>query len=63
MQVADFLWNELEPQGVAVQLTAKHMCMEMRGVKKHDTFTTTTKLIGIFKTDSSARQEFLNSIK
>tara|TARA_R110002126_G_scaffold35426_3_gene108976 strand:+ start:820 stop:1659 length:840 start_codon:yes stop_codon:yes gene_type:complete len=63
MQVAEFLWNELEPQGVAVQLTAKHMCMEMRGVKKHDTFTTTTKLIGIFKTDSSARQEFLNSIK
>ena len=63
MQVAEFLWNELEPQGVAVQLTAKHMCMEMRGVKKHDTFTTTTKLIGIFKTDASARQEFLNSIK
>lgn len=63
MQVADFLWNELEPKGVAVQLTAKHMCMEMRGVKKHDTHTTTTKLMGIFKEDASARQEFLNSIK
>jgi GTP cyclohydrolase I len=63
MQVADFLWKELEPRGVAVQLSAKHMCMEMRGVKKHDTYTTTTKLIGIFKTDSSARQEFLNAIK
>ena len=63
MQVAEFLWKELEPQGVAVQITAKHMCMEMRGVKKHDTYTTTTKLIGIFKTDASARQEFLNAIK
>tara|TARA_R100000935_G_scaffold25396_1_gene45237 strand:- start:1425 stop:2264 length:840 start_codon:yes stop_codon:yes gene_type:complete len=63
MQIAEFLWKELEPKGVAVQLTAKHMCMEMRGVKKHNTFTTTTKLIGLFKSDQSARQEFLNAIK
>lgn len=62
-QVAEFLWNELEPKGVAVQLTAKHMCMEMRGVKKHDTWTTTTKLLGVFKDDLNARNEFLNSIK
>jgi len=62
-QVAEFLWNELEPKGVAVQLTAKHMCMEMRGVKKHDTWTTTTKLLGYFKEDAEARNEFLNSIK
>ena len=63
MQVADFLWKELEPKGVAVQLTAKHLCMEMRGVKKHDTYTTTTKLLGCFKTQPSARNEFLNAIK
>jgi GTP cyclohydrolase I len=63
IQVAEFLWKELDPLGVAVQITAKHMCMEMRGVKKHDTHTTTTKLIGIFKEDASARNEFLNSIK
>ena len=62
-QVAEFLYNELDPKGVAVSLTAKHLCMEMRGVKKHNTYTTTTKLIGAFKTDQSARQEFLNSIK
>ncbi len=62
-QVAEFLWNELEPKGVAVQITAKHMCMEMRGVKKHDTWTTTTKLLGIFKEDFNARNEFLNTIK
>jgi len=62
-QVAEFLWNELEPKGVAVQLSAKHMCMEMRGVKKHDTYTTTTKLLGVFKDDQNVRNEFLNSIK
>jgi GTP cyclohydrolase I len=62
-QVAEFLWNELDPKGVAVQITAKHMCMEMRGVKKHDTHTTTTKLLGAFKDDINTKNEFLNSIK
>jgi len=37
--------------------------MEMRGVKKHNTHTTTTKLMGVFKSDQSARHEFLNAIK
>lgn len=63
MQVAEFLWKELHPKGVAVQITAKHMCMEMRGVKKHDTYTTTTKLLGVFKESASAKAEFLNAIK
>jgi len=62
-QVAEFLQEKLDPKGVAVVLTAKHMCMEMRGVKKHDTFTTTSKMIGYFKDDSKARQEFLEFIK
>ena len=39
------------------------MCMEMRGVKKHDTYTTTSKMMGVFKDDINARQEFLNLIK
>ena len=62
-QVAEFLVEKLKPRGVAVQLTAKHMCMEMRGVKKHNTWTTTTKLIGRFKEDNSVRMEFLNGIR
>ena len=62
-QVAEFLQKELEPKGVAVVLTAKHMCMEMRGVKKHDTHTTTSKMIGSFKNDLNCRNEFLNLIK
>ena len=44
-------------------LKAKHLCMEMRGVKKHNTFTTTSKMTGVFKTDLNARQEFLKLIK
>lgn len=62
-QVAEFLWKELQPKGVAVVLKAKHMCMEMRGVKKHDTNTTTSKMMGSFKEDYKARTEFLNLIK
>ena len=62
-QVAEFLWDTLEPKGVAVSLTAKHMCMEMRGVRKHNTWTTTSKLLGRFKDDTDTRNEFLNLIK
>lgn len=62
-QVAEYLEKELEPLGVAVILKASHMCMEMRGVKKHNTFTTTSKMTGVFKNDINARQEFLNLIK
>jgi len=62
-QVAEFLWDELKPKGVAVSLTAKHLCMEMRGVKKHNTHTTTNKLLGAFKDNATVRNEFLNSIK
>ena len=62
-QVAEYLEKELKPLGVAVVLKAQHLCMEMRGVKKHDTFTTTSKMTGVFKTDLNARQEFLNLIK
>ena len=58
-QVAEFLEKELEPLGIAVVLKAKHMCMEMRGVKKHNTWTTTSIMKGIFKEDSKARNEIM----
>jgi len=62
-QVADYLNDHLNPKGVAVVLEARHMCMEMRGVKKHDTYTKTSKMIGVFKEDDKARSEFMNLIK
>lgn len=61
-QVAERLWNELSPKGVAVSLKAQHLCMSMRGVRKHDTWTTTTKLVGVFHEDDKARAEFLRHI-
>jgi len=62
-QIAERLMYELEPLGVAVSMKAQHLCMCMRGVKKHDTWTTTSKMVGVFKTDLNARNEFLNLIK
>jgi GTP cyclohydrolase I len=62
-QIAERLQSELNPKGVAVHLRAQHLCMCMRGVKKHDTWTSTTKLIGAFKQDDKARAEFLNLIR
>lgn len=62
-QIAEKLQTELNPRGVAVHLKAQHLCMCMRGVKKHDTWTSTSKLIGLFKDDLNVRNEFLNLIK
>lgn len=62
-QIAARLQNELSPKGVAVSLKAQHLCMCMRGVKKHDTWTITNKLIGIFKDEHKVRDEFLSYIK
>lgn len=59
-QIAERLQAELDPIGVAVTLSARHFCMEMRGVRTHDVYTKTTKLIGAFKDKPEARQEFLN---
>jgi GTP cyclohydrolase I len=59
-QIAERLNKELNPKGVAVSLKSQHLCMCMRGVKKHDTWTVTSKLLGVFKEDEKARNEFLN---
>lgn len=58
-QVANRLQEELLPKGVAVMLSARHFCMEMRGVRTHDVSTVTTRLIGAFKEDDKARAEFM----
>lgn len=62
-QIAERLQKELNPLGVAVTLKAQHLCMCMRGVKKHDTWTMTSKMIGVFKDNLNARTEFLNLIQ
>lgn len=62
-QITERLMKELDPLGVAVVLKAQHLCMCMRGVKKHDTWTTTSKMVGLFKDDLNCRGEFMNLIK
>ena len=58
-QIADFIQEKLEPRGVAVSLSAQHLCMAMRGACKHDTWTTTSCMRGIFKEDQKCREEFM----
>jgi GTP cyclohydrolase I len=57
-QVASFLWQKLEPMGVMVVVEARHLCVEMRGVKKPGALTTTSALRGCFA-DRKVREEFL----
>jgi len=58
-QVAEFLWSTLRPQGVMVVIEARHLCIEMRGVKKAGAMTTTSALRGCFA-DRKVREEFLS---
>lgn len=62
-QIAHTLWQGLEPIGVAVQVRARHMCMESRGVRSIDTPTITQALLGVFKEDQAARMEFIELAK
>lgn len=57
-QIADFLQTGLHPQGVAVQVKASHMCMELRGVN-HTGLMTTSTLRGVFREDTTLREEFM----
>lgn len=57
-QIAEFLWSQLNPQGVMVVVEARHLCVEMRGVKKPGALTTTSALRGCFA-DRKVREEFL----
>ena len=61
-QIADFLQDFLEPQGVAVVVEAVHLCSMMRGVKKHDARMTTSAMHGAFRANLATRQEFLDNI-
>lgn len=61
-QIADALMEAVEPKGVAVVIQARHMCMEMRGVEKICSTTTSSALRGLFKRDEKTRMEFFSLI-
>lgn len=58
--VATDLFTHLAPLGVGVQIKARHMCMESRGVCQQGHHTVTTKLLGVFKDNPETRAEFLS---
>ena len=57
-QIKDCIQNTLKPKGVAVVIEAKHMCMQMRGIQKQNSVTTTSSFTGAFEKEST-RQEFI----
>ena len=62
-QIAESLMDCLEPNGVAVVVEAKHLCMMMRGVEKQNSVMKTSCLLGSFKEDARTRSEFLSLLK
>lgn len=61
-QIAEFLFEVLEPKGVAVVMDGVHMCSMMRGVRKHDSRMTTSAMLGAFRDDPRTRAEFMNHL-
>jgi GTP cyclohydrolase I len=61
-QVADFVQERLEPQGVGVVMEATHQCAVMRGVRKPGTVMTTSAVLGLFRTRDRTRSEFLDHL-
>lgn len=59
MQVADALQTSLDPLAVGVVIAAEHQCMTARGIRAQGSMTVTSSLRGLFRTNPSARREFL----
>ena len=62
MQIKDCIQQTLDPLGVMVVIEAQHMCMQMRGVEKQNSLTTTSDFTGFFQ-QAKTREEFMNLIK
>lgn len=63
VQIADFINQHLEPQGVAVVAEGVHLCGVMRGVKKANARMVTSAMRGVFREDSKTRGEFLAHVE
>lgn len=61
-QIKDCIQKTLNPMGVMVVIEAQHMCMQMRGVEKQNSTTTTSDFTGVFN-QAKTREEFINLIR
>lgn len=62
-QIADAMMDNLQPKGVGVWISARHMCVESRGVQNQNSETQTTALRGVFKTQDATRAEFMALVR
>ena len=62
LQIRECIQDTLKPLGVMVVVEAKHMCMQMRGVEKQNSITTTSEFSGAFN-QAKTRQEFMNLLR
>ena len=62
-EIKDCIQTALKPKGVAVVIEAQHLCMQMRGVQKQHSSTTTSAFSGIFLKDEKTRSEFMTLIQ
>lgn len=63
LEIRDCIQETLKPKGVAVVMECCHMCMQMRGVQKQNSVTTTSAFTGIFMNNEATRKEFINLIQ
>ena len=61
-EIAQCIWDNLRPQGVAVVIKAQHGCMTGRGVRTHGVDMVTSKVLGVFRDDPTSRKEVLSLI-
>lgn len=62
-QIAETIMEKIKPQGVAVVIEARHLCMIMRGVEKQNSVAVTSAMLGIFRDCDQTRSEFLRLIR
>lgn len=63
IEIRDCIQRTLNPQGVAVVVECSHMCMQMRGVQKQNSTTTSSAFTGLFLKNDSTRKEFINLVQ
>lgn len=63
IEIRDSIQRTLAPKGVAVVLECAHMCMQMRGVQKQNSVTTTSAFTGLFLNNDATRKEFINLVQ
>jgi GTP cyclohydrolase I len=63
IEIRDCIQRTLNPLGVAVVIECSHMCMQMRGVQKQNSVTTTSAFTGLFLENDATRKEFINLIQ